>query len=119
MPSPYPSTMIPPKKPELNGGLYTGEPFRGPWGNVPVLPDVLPMTKETLLLQSVPHTPGSTEQFDPFMLRPGNNAPLPLKEEHPFSQQHSFHCTAHKGGAGGEARIRSYDPIHEVGAAWR
>lgn len=31
------SSSIPP--PALNGGLYTGEPFKGPWGNVPVVPD--------------------------------------------------------------------------------
>ena len=33
---------IPPPAP--NGGLYTGTPFAGPWGNVPVIPDVDYMT---------------------------------------------------------------------------
>lgn len=28
---------IPPRK--LNGGLYTGEPFAGDWGNRPLCPD--------------------------------------------------------------------------------
>jgi hypothetical protein len=28
---------IPDRK--LNGGLYTGEAFTGPWGNVPIVPD--------------------------------------------------------------------------------
>lgn len=38
--SPYASFVpgtLPPRK--LNGGLYTGEPFAGDWGNVPVVPD--------------------------------------------------------------------------------
>lgn len=35
-------TYVPPPKPKLNGGLYTGEPFHknAPWGNVPVTPDI-------------------------------------------------------------------------------
>lgn len=28
---------IPDRRP--NGGLYTGELFEGPWGNVPIVPD--------------------------------------------------------------------------------
>lgn len=117
MPSPYPSTAIPPKKPELNGGLYTGEPFKGPWGNYPVVPDVVPMTKKTLLRQTVPPTPGSTEQFDPSMLRPGNNMPLPLQDEHQFSDSHNFHCTSHESKEGA-AKIRSFDPVQQIGSSW-
>lgn len=117
MPSPYPSTPIPPKKPELNGGLYTGEPFKGPWGNYPVIPDVVPMTKETLTMQTQPPTPGSTEQFDPTMLRPGNNMPLITKDpSSKFSDVHNFHCTSFDVPQ--NSKIRSFDPVEQVGSSW-
>lgn len=115
MPSPYPSTPIPPKKPELNGGLYTGAPFEGPWGNVPVIPDVVPMTKETLTMQTHPITPGSTDQFEPAMLRPGNNVPLLLKEQRSFSKEHNFNCTSQTTS---KSSIRSFDPVAQIGSSW-
>tara|TARA_B110000483_G_scaffold241733_1_gene325511 strand:+ start:761 stop:1120 length:360 start_codon:yes stop_codon:yes gene_type:complete len=118
MPAPYPSTPIPPKKPELNGGLYTGEPFRGAWGNVPVIPDVVPMTKKTLTMQTHPYTPGSTEQFDPTMIRPGNNMPFVIKDPpgRKFSETHTFHCTSFDGAS--DSTIRSFDPVEQVGSSW-
>ena len=57
---------------ELNGGLYTGEPFQrdAPWANVPVIPDAAYMTHFNLKSANPPtealyQYPGST--------RPGNN----------------------------------------------
>lgn len=60
---------VPP--PKLNGGLYTGEPFKGPWGNVHVTPDVDYMTHVNLKTANPPiealmHYPGGP--------RPGNNS---------------------------------------------
>lgn len=49
-------------KPRVNGGLYTGEPARGPWGNVPITPDADDIAQKKYFL-----TP------PPINLRPGNN----------------------------------------------
>lgn len=38
----------PPPRPSLNGGLYTGEAFNGPHGNVPVTPDTTTYLNENL-----------------------------------------------------------------------
>lgn len=59
---------IPPRA--LNGGLYTGEPFKGPWANVPIIPDVDYLTSINLKsanppLEALTHYPGGN--------RPGNN----------------------------------------------
>jgi hypothetical protein len=57
---------LPPRR--VNGGLYTGEPARGPWGNVSIVPEAhiyqlhLPTELSPL---GVYHIPGYT--------RPGNN----------------------------------------------
>lgn len=54
-----------------NGGLYTGEAARGPWGNVPVSPEVHTLA---LNLASANPPPGGAAQ-GPFGVRPGNNEP--------------------------------------------
>lgn len=63
---------VPPPPRELNGGLFTGEPFLegAPWANVPVIPDVDYMTNVNLRsanppVQALFQYPGNT--------RPGNN----------------------------------------------
>jgi len=82
---PYPSEMIPPKTPALNGGLYTGEAFAGPWGNVPILPDAVPFNAQI-------HNPHAKQQFQPNILRPGNNAPLQIPQTL-SNPKHDFVCT--------------------------
>ena len=59
----------------LNGGLYTGEPFKAnaPWANVPVVPDAAYMIHYNLRSANPPpeallHYPGT--------VRPGNNEPV-------------------------------------------
>lgn len=56
--------------PSPNGGLYTGERFAGPWGNVPVIPDTMHMTTNTLKSSNPPAA--ALVQFGN-NLRPGNN----------------------------------------------
>ena len=59
---------VPP--PALNGGLYTGEPFKGPWANVPVTPDVDYLTHVNL---KSAHPPSEALKHYPGGPRPGNN----------------------------------------------
>lgn len=61
-------TTVPPRS--VNGGLYTGEPFRenAPWGNVPVVPEADTYTQN---LQSANPPPGA--MVIPSYTRPGNN----------------------------------------------
>tara|TARA_Y100000996_G_scaffold232747_1_gene183154 strand:+ start:38 stop:391 length:354 start_codon:yes stop_codon:yes gene_type:complete len=66
------NTDIPP--PPLNAGLYTGERFAGPWGNVDIKPDVVNMTRDGLKLTEVPPPPEAFHQFGD-IFRPGNNEP--------------------------------------------
>lgn len=66
------SNGIPP--PPLNAGLYTGERFAGPWGNVDIKPDVVNMTRNGLELTEVPPPPEAFYQFGD-IFRPGNNEP--------------------------------------------
>ena len=61
-------TAAPP--PEYNGGLYTGPPFAGPWGNVPVTPTTANYIHNNL--RSAEPPPGATEQY-PGTAHPGNN----------------------------------------------
>lgn len=60
---------MPPPKPSLNGGLYTGEPFAkdAPWANVPVVPDVGYMIHYNLRSAQPP--------MDALTQYPGNNRP--------------------------------------------
>ena len=63
---------VPPPKRQLNGGLFTGEPFLkdAPWANVPVIPDVDYMTN--INLRSANPPPQAIYQY-PGNVRPGNN----------------------------------------------
>lgn len=60
------------KHPQVNGGLYTGEPFQSgaQWANVPVQPDAVVMVQQNLLSANPP--PGAIAHV-PSALRPGNN----------------------------------------------
>lgn len=62
---------MPPPPPSLNGGLYTGESFKGPWGNVPVIPDATYMINKNLVRGNGYVAPGSTFQYPPS--RQGNS----------------------------------------------
>lgn len=68
---------VPPPKPSLNGGLYTGEPFAkdAPYANVPVVPDAGYMIHYNLRSANPP--PDAIYQY-PGGERPGNNhQPMP------------------------------------------
>jgi hypothetical protein len=84
---------IPPPKPSLNGGLYTGEEFEitGGHRNYPVKPDSVNYHVNNLKSANPP--PGVLHQF-PDSIRPGNNLPdtvaLGLSR---YSDQHSIMCT--------------------------
>ena len=56
--------------PQLNGGLYTGEPFAqgAPWGNTPVKPDTMWLTQNGFKAL----VPEGNRQFAD-SIRPGNN----------------------------------------------
>lgn len=66
------SSSVPIPPPSLNGGLYTGEPFKknAPWANVPVIPTVGYMIHYNLRSANPP--PGAIYQY-PGNIRPGNN----------------------------------------------
>ena len=84
---------VPPPRPSLNGGLYTGEAFsrNAPYRNFPVKPDAVNMIKNNLSSANPP--PGAQSQF-PDGFRPGNNMPfsnnISLKK---YSNHHSIICT--------------------------
>merc|ERR1711871_972207 len=56
--------------PPPNGGLYTGAPFNGPWGNIPVSPSTDSMINKNLVSANPP--PRSNTQY-PLTVRAGNN----------------------------------------------
>ena len=65
-----PTTSMPP--PPYNAGLYTGTPFNGPWGNIPVTPT--PAAYIHGNLRSAQPPPGATSQYPTAAFtRPGNN----------------------------------------------
>ena len=71
--SPYEYTLyVPPPPPKLNGGLYTGEPFKegAPWANVPVIADIDYMIHHNLRSANPPIE--ALFQY-PGQVRPGNN----------------------------------------------
>lgn len=80
------SSGIPP--PALNGGLYTGEPFKkgAPWANVPVVPDASYMIHYNLRSANPP--PGAIYQY-PGYNRPGNNT-IDMIGVRPSKQQYNM-----------------------------
>ena len=63
---------IPP--PPVNCGLYIGERFNGPWGNVDIVPDVVYFTKQALKFNDIAPPPEAFNQFGN-IFRPGNSEP--------------------------------------------
>tara|TARA_Y100001970_G_C14072036_1_gene769982 strand:+ start:455 stop:856 length:402 start_codon:yes stop_codon:yes gene_type:complete len=57
-------------KPTHNAGLYSGEAFKGPWGNIPVVPTTTNLIHHNLKSANPP--PGATTQY-PGTNRSGNN----------------------------------------------
>jgi hypothetical protein len=82
-----------PKKPELNGGLYTGKEFNGPWRNYPVIPDEIYMNNKNLVSANPP--PLATTQFGNHF-RPGNNTMNIKNMYHGISKQHNILCFGNK-----------------------
>ena len=100
-----------PNLPVLNGGLYTGEPFKGPWGNVPVIPDAVSMIHYTLRSANPP--PNAILQYGN-SIRPGNNGQS-MSNVHSIANT-NIHCTGNETHAG---KYRSFDPNpHEFYQAW-
>jgi hypothetical protein len=84
---------IPPPKPSLNGGLFTGEEFHkdAPYRNFPQMPDSVYLHTKTLSSANPP--PGSQHQF-PDTYRPGNNLPVTMfNGVFKFSDKHAIVCT--------------------------
>ena len=79
-------------KPKLNGGLYTGEPFKGNYGNIPVSSDIGELVNENLRSSNGPveglfHIPGN--------IRPGNNEQK-LPGYAKYSDKNNFKCLSSK-----------------------
>jgi hypothetical protein len=92
-------------KPDLNGGLYTGEPFKGPWGNVYVQPDMVYLT--TINLKSANPPESALLQYGN-VIRPGNNEPV-LQNTHMYSNEHNIVCT----GSVKTGQFKSNDPLYK------
>ncbi len=62
--------------PQLNAGLYTGAPFAGPWGNIPVTPTGSNMTNHNLAsaeppMEALTQYVGSNRLGNNFRATPG------------------------------------------------
>ena len=81
-------------KPRLNGGLYTGEPFKtgAPWANVPVIPDAGYMTNFNLRSANPPAA--ALFQY-PGNIRPGNNHQT-IPGVQVLSSEHALVCNTGK-----------------------
>ena len=96
-----------PLTPSLNGGLYTGEPFKGPWGNVPVIPDTVAMTTYTLRSGNPPKE--ALTQFGNIH-RPGNSAlNLPQTSLDRLSGKHTVLCTSSDSSTDTVQKCKSFD----------
>lgn len=71
---------VPAPKNRVNGGLYTGEAAKGPWGSVPVIADPTELSRN--LMSANP--PRDAEKLPMTLLRPGNN-----HYEYPYHQMHN------------------------------
>lgn len=61
---------IPPRS--VNGGLYTGQPASGPWGNIPIVPDSHVMI-DTHYINGFQQPPPDMKYQAISTIRPGNN----------------------------------------------
>lgn len=94
-------------KPELNGGLYTGEEFRGNWGTVPIIPDTVFMTTNHLRSANPPME--ALTQFGNSS-RPGNNHHN-VQSSHKLSKNHNIVCT---GTHTKNKKIQPHDPMNHT-----
>lgn len=101
-----------PEKPSLNGGLYSGEKFKGPWGNYPVIPEATQMIHNTLRSANPP--PNAILQYGNY-IRPGNNEhPIPTK--HNIDETLNIQCV---GSMKQKPSFASHDPNpHEFYQSW-
>jgi len=66
------ANQIPPRK--INGGLYTGEPAVGAWGNVPIVPQSEILIDSFYNLQLSQTAPPEQMKYQAIStIRPGNN----------------------------------------------
>lgn len=112
---------IPPPRPDLNAGLYTGSPFENsaPWRNFPSIPDASYAVQNNL--RSALPPPGASTQ-PPGTLRIGNSDfQLPTPALKPYSPLHNFMCVASDpGGPLPTPRPPSFPPTASLPSkAWR
>ncbi len=93
---------VPPPKPVLNGGLFTGRPFQKdwPWRHYPAVPDAGYMMLVNLKTADPP--PMGRFMLPGGGLRPGNNTPL-LPQYYLESRAPGLNmvCPAREGSLGG------------------
>ena len=89
-------SQLPPQR--LNGGWFTGEPFRkgAGWATVPVIPEAGHMTSDTLLSANPP--PGATTQSVGYP-RAGNNCQTMPNVMHLESPNNTIACTGSAAAA--------------------
>lgn len=89
-------------QPSYNAGLYTGPPFDGPWGNIPVTPTAAGTTHDALRSANPP--PGARNMYATGATnRPGNSFSAKPGVNHynggHNSKMYNIKCTAPKGGS--------------------
>lgn len=91
-----PKSYVPPPPPSLNGGLYTGEPFKkgAPYANIPVTPDAGYMIHYNLRSANPPLD--ALFQY-PGNIRPGNNFQTMPGIKY-ASEKYNLLCTANACG---------------------
>jgi hypothetical protein len=94
-----PHDAMPP--PSYNAGLYTGLPFEGPWGNIPITPTAAGTTHDALRSANPP--PGATQMYATGATnRPGNSYSAKPGVNHydggHGGKMHTIRCTGPKGG---------------------
>ena len=103
-----PNHAMPP--PSYNAGLYTGPPFEGPWGNVPVTPTAAGTTHDALRSANPP--PGATRMYATGGTnRPGNSFSAKPGVNHynggHGGKMYTIKCTGPKGGRRRRRKSRS------------
>ena len=96
--------------PSYNGGLYTGVPFSGPWGNIPVYPTTTNMINNNLKSANPP--PGADVAY-PGTERLGNNyQAMPGVGDYQSTSKvnwgpHKINCTKGMATVGGALKKKS------------
>lgn len=94
--------------PSYNAGLYTGPPFDGPWGNIPVTPTSAGTTHNALRSANPP--PGATQMYATGGTnRPGNSFSAKPGVNHynggHSSKMYNIKCTGPTGGSSKRKRV--------------